>query len=92
MKKNIKLLILALIILSSIVLETTKISMKLGSSYAYVLKPMIWIFIGIITLVFFKNEKIVNNKYKKEVNFVKFYHLYHIHSYIFSYIFCIRIY
>ena len=44
--------------------------MKLGSSYAYVLKPMIWIFIGIITFVFFKNEKIVNNKYKKEVNFV----------------------
>lgn len=70
MKKNIKLLILALIILSSILLETTKISMKLGSSYAYVLKPMIWIFIGIITFVFFKNEKIVNNKYKKEVNFV----------------------
>lgn len=70
MKKNIKLLVLALIILSSIVLEATKISMKLGSSYAYVLKPMIWIFIGIITFVFFKNEKIVNNKYKKEVNFV----------------------
>ena len=70
MKKNIKLIILALIILSSIVLEATKISMKLGSSYAYVLKPMIWIFIGIITFVFFKNEKIVNNKYKKEVNFV----------------------
>lgn len=70
MKKNIKLIVLALIILSSIVLEATKISMKLGSSYAYVLKPMIWIFIGIITFVFFKNEKIVNNKYKKEVNFV----------------------
>ena len=70
MKKNIKLIILALIILSSIVLEATKIYMKLGSSYAYVLKPMIWIFIGIITFVFFKNEKIVNNKYKKEVNFV----------------------
>lgn len=70
MKKNTKLIILALIILSSIVLEATKISMKLGSSYAYVLKPMIWVFIGIITFVFFKNEKIVNNKYKKEVNFV----------------------
>ncbi len=40
MKKNIKLLVLALIILSSIVLEATKISMKLGSSYAYDLKPM----------------------------------------------------
>lgn len=70
MKKNIKLLVLALIILSSVLFEVTKISMKLGSSYAYVLKPMIWVFIGIITFVFFKNEKIVNNKYKKEVNFV----------------------
>lgn len=64
MKKNVKILILALIILSSIVLEATKISLNFGSSYSYVIKPMIWIFIGVITLVFFKNEKIVNNKYK----------------------------
>lgn len=70
MKKNIKLLILSLIILSSIGFEITKDSLKLGSSYAYIIKPMIWIFIGIITFVFFKNEKIVNNKYRKEVNFV----------------------
>ena len=70
MKKNIKILILSLIILSSIVLEATKISLNFGSSYSYVIKPMIWIFIGVITFVFFKNEKIVNNKYKREVNFV----------------------
>ncbi len=70
MKKNIKLLILSLIILSSIALETTKVSLKLGSSYAYIIKPMIWIFIGVITFVFFKNDKIINNKYKKEVSFV----------------------
>lgn len=70
MKKNIKLLILALIILSSIVLEAMQVSLKLGSSYAYIVKPMIWIFIGIITFVFFRNEKIVNNKYKREVNFI----------------------
>lgn len=70
MKKGLKLLILSLIILSSIVLEATQVSLKLGSSYAYIVKPMIWIFIGIITFVFFRNEKIVNNKYKREVNFI----------------------
>lgn len=70
MKKSLKLLILSLIILSSIGLEATHVSLKLGSSYAYILKPMIWIFIGIITFVFFRNEKIVNNKYRREVNFV----------------------
>ena len=70
MKKSIKLLILALIILSSIILEVTKVSLILGSSYAYVVKPMIWIFIGIISFVFFKNDKLINNKYKKDVFFI----------------------
>lgn len=70
MKKGLKLLILSLIILSSIMLEATRVSLKFGSSYAYIVKPMIWIFIGIITFVFFRNEKIVNNKYKREVNFI----------------------
>lgn len=70
MKKGLKLLILSLIILSSIVLEATGGSLKFGSSYAYIVKPMIWIFIGIVTFVFFRNEKIVNNKYKREVNFI----------------------
>lgn len=70
MKKSIKLLILSLIVLSSIVLEITKVFLKMGSSYAYIIKPMIWIFIGVITFMFFKNDKIINNKYKKEVSFV----------------------
>ncbi len=70
MKKSIKLLILSLIILSSLVFEVTNVSLKLGSSYAYVVKPMIWIFIGIISYFFFRNDKITNNKYKKDVFFI----------------------
>lgn len=70
MKKNIKIIILSLIVLLSIFFEVTKMSMKFGSSYAYIIKPMIWIFIGIITFSFFKNEKVVNNKYKRDVSFV----------------------
>ena len=70
MKKSIKLLILSLIILSSLAFEVTNVSLKLGSSYAYVVKPMIWIFIGIISYFFFKNDKITNNKYKKDVFFI----------------------
>ena len=72
MKKNVKIIILMLIILSSIIFEITGATFNFGSSYAYVIKPLIWIFIGIITFMFFKNEKIVNNKYKKEVVFVVF--------------------
>lgn len=69
MRKNIKIIILSLLVFSSTLLEITKTSIKYGSSYTYVIKPVIWIFIGIIALVFFKNEVNVNNKYKKEVNF-----------------------
>ena len=69
MKKNIKVIILSLLIISSTLFEITKTSIKYGSSYAYLIKPVIWIFIGIIAFVFFKNEKEINYKYKKEVNF-----------------------
>ena len=66
MKKNIKVIILSLLIISSTLFEITKTSIKYGSSYAYLIKPVIWIFIGIIAFVFFKNEKEINYKYKKE--------------------------
>lgn len=69
MRKNIKIIILSLLVFSSTLLEVTKTSIKYGSSYTYVIKPVIWIFIGIIAFVFFKNEVNVNNKYKREVNF-----------------------
>lgn len=69
MRKNLKVIFLSLIVFSSILLEVTKTSIKFGSSYTYVIKPVIWIFIGIIAVVFFKNEKSVNCKYKREVNF-----------------------
>lgn len=70
MKKNINIIVLAIIILSSIIFEVTKISMIFGSSYTYIIKPLTWLFIGVATFVFFKNGMIVNNKYKSEVNFI----------------------
>lgn len=69
MRKNIKPIILSLLVFSSTLLEVTKTSIKYGSSYTYVIKPVIWIFIGIIAFTFFKNEIKVNYKYKREVNF-----------------------
>lgn len=70
MKKNLKLIILILLILSYLILESLGMATKFGSSYAYVIKPMFWIFIGVATFVFFKNDVIVNKKYKKDVNFI----------------------
>lgn len=70
MKNGVKLSILIALILSSLALEMMGLSTVFGSSYAYVIKPMFWIFIGIITFVFFKNDVIVNKKYKKDVNFI----------------------
>lgn len=69
MKKSIKILILSIIILASLVPEVTGISASMGSYYAYVIKPLLWIFIGIICYFFFKNDVIANLKYKKEVRF-----------------------
>lgn len=69
MKKSIKILILSTIILTSLILEITGLSTDIGSYYAYVLKPLIWIFIGIICYFFFKDDVVANLKYKKEVNF-----------------------
>lgn len=69
MKKYIKIIILAIIILSSLTLEITGISVDLSTDYAYVFRPLIWCFIAIITFVFFKNDIIPNHKYKKEVEF-----------------------
>lgn len=69
MNKTIKIIILMLIILFSLIFEVTGLSVIFGSSYSYVIKPLIWIFIGVITFFFFKNEILENHKYKKEVNF-----------------------
>ena len=69
MKKQMKIIILIMIILLSSIFEITKASLLFDSSYSYVIKPLLWIFIGIITFFFFKNDVIENNKYKKEVKF-----------------------
>lgn len=69
MKKQIKIFILIMIILLSSIFEITNVSLAFGSSYAYVIKPLIWVFIGTITFFFFRNDVIENNKYKKEVKF-----------------------
>lgn len=69
MKKGFKIFLLSMIVLLSIIFELTGISTEFGSSYTYIVKPLLWIFIGIITFFFFKNDVIANFKYKKEVNF-----------------------
>ena len=70
MKKNIKVIILSLLVIFSIILEVTGVSVMLGSSYAYIIKPVIWIFIGIIAFIFFQSERLINTKYKKDVDFI----------------------
>lgn len=70
MKNGIKFTILIALVFSYLLLESLGLSAKIGTAYVYVIKPMFWIFLGIITFVFFKNEVIVNKKYKKDVNFI----------------------
>lgn len=69
MNKKLRLIILTTIILLSMLLEISGISVKFGSYYPYVIKPLIWVIIGVITFIFFKNEFIVNRKYKRQVEF-----------------------
>lgn len=69
MKKSIKILILSIIILASLVPEVTGISASMGSYYAYVIKPLTWIFIGIVSFFFFRDDVVANLKYRKEVTF-----------------------
>ncbi len=69
MKKIIKLIIISLLILSSLVPEMLGFSIKFGTDYTYIIKPLIWCFIGIIIFVFFRNESVPYNKYKNEVQF-----------------------
>lgn len=69
MRKWIKVIILSFIIFLSIVLEITGLSTSFGTYYFYIIKPLIWIFIGIITFFFFRNDVVPNLKYQKEVNF-----------------------
>lgn len=69
MKRWVKLIIISFIILSSIVFEISGLSTSFGSYYPYIIKPLIWIFIGIIAFFFFKNEVTPNLKYKKDITF-----------------------
>lgn len=69
MSKKLKVIILMLITLFTAFFESSDIVYKFGSSYPYIIKPMMWILIGVIALVFFKNNYIINKKYKKQVDF-----------------------
>lgn len=69
MKKNLKIIILSIIVLTSMTFEVIGMSTSFGSFYSYVVKPLIWIFIGIITYFFFKGDVIPNLKHKKEISF-----------------------
>ncbi len=69
MNKKLKITILSLLILASITFEIIGLSASFGSYYSYTVKPLIWIFIGIITYFFFKGDVIPNLKHKKEIMF-----------------------
>ena len=69
MKKNLKIIILSIIVLATMTFEVIGMSTSFGSFYSYVVKPLIWIFIGIIIYFFFKGDVIPNLKHKKEVSF-----------------------
>ena len=70
MKKSNKVIIISLLLLSTLLLEITGVSTSFGTAYAYTIKPLIWLFLGVITFIFFKNSVYVNNKYKKDINFI----------------------
>lgn len=70
MNKTIKVIILSLIVFSSLLFEITKVSVEMGTAYVYVIKPMMWILIGVLSFVFFRNEMNPNYKYKKDINFI----------------------
>lgn len=69
MKKNLKIIILSIFVLATMTFEVIGMSTSFGSFYSYVVKPLIWVFIGIITYFFFKGDVIPNLKHKKEVSF-----------------------
>lgn len=70
MNKNLKIFVLMFLIFLSLLFEITGTHINFGSSYSYVIKPMMWIFLGIITFIFFKNNVSYNKKYKKDVDFL----------------------
>lgn len=69
MSKKVNIVILFIMIIFTMLFEITGFHTVFGSSYVYVVKPMMWIVIGIISYFFFKNNFIINQKYKKQVDF-----------------------
>lgn len=69
MSKRLKVTILALFVILTMLIEASSIPMRFGSSYPYIVKPMMWVVIGIISFVFFKNNYMINQKYKRQVDF-----------------------
>ena len=69
MNKKVNVIILFAMVILTMLFEITGFSTTFGTSYVYVVKPMIWIIIGIITYFFFKNNFILNPKYKRQVDF-----------------------
>lgn len=67
--KKISYIVLSILILLASLVELTSISIYFQSMYIYVIKPLIWISILILTLISFDNSFIKNLKYKKIVDF-----------------------
>ena len=70
MKNNFKVIILFLLVIAISMLEMTGISSVFSSYYAYYMKPFIWILIGVICFFFFQSDRLINTKYKKDVDFI----------------------
>lgn len=69
MSKKTNVIILFIMVIFTMLFEITGFSTVFGASYVYVVKPMMWIVIGIIAYFFFKNNYILNPKYKRQVDF-----------------------
>lgn len=69
MKKTLKLVLLSIILLLSIIPDVTGIYKNFGINYSYIIKPLIWVFIFIIVIVFFRNDVIPDREHKKRVSY-----------------------
>lgn len=67
--KKISYIVLSLLIILASLMDLTVLSIRFQSMYIYVIKPLVWIFILILTVISFSNDFIKNTKYKKIVDF-----------------------
>ncbi len=70
MKKNLINIILLLLILLVTLVDASGAPKYFSSSYAYVIRPLLWLLLGIGIFLFLKRKIYNNKKYEKDVNFI----------------------